>query len=62
MTQGLQVFVQRRIISHVLTSKAAPKRPPAALALLRRFPVLQWIPARIVGIGFRPEHVRLPHG
>jgi 2-polyprenyl-6-methoxyphenol hydroxylase-like FAD-dependent oxidoreductase len=61
MTQGLQVFVQRRIISRVLASKAAPKRPPAAFALLRRIPILQGIPARIVGIGFRPEHVCLPH-
>jgi NADPH-dependent 2,4-dienoyl-CoA reductase/sulfur reductase-like enzyme len=30
---------------------------PLAITLLRRFPVLRRIPARLVGIGFRPEHV-----
>jgi hypothetical protein len=28
-----------------------------AITLLRRFPLLRRIPARLVGIGFRPEHV-----
>ncbi|HTV73613.1 MAG TPA: FAD-dependent oxidoreductase, partial [Candidatus Acidoferrales bacterium] len=62
MTQSLQVFVQKRIVSRVLAGKRAPKRAPALLALLGRLPILQRIPARIVGIGFRPEHVRLPRG
>jgi len=27
---------------------------------MRRFPVLRRLPARLIGIGFRPEHVRSP--
>jgi hypothetical protein len=30
------------------------------LALMRRYPKLRRIPARVVGIGIRPEHVRSP--
>jgi hypothetical protein len=30
------------------------------LRLINRWPLLQRIPARLVGMGFRPEHVRLP--
>lgn len=37
---------------------------PAALAfpftLINRFPVLQRIPARVIGMGFRPEHIATP--
>ena len=25
---------------------------------MRRFPILRRIPARVIGVGFRPEHVR----
>jgi hypothetical protein len=28
--------------------------------LLNRYPLLRRIPARLVGMGFRPEHVRTP--
>src|SRR5262249_62173108 len=33
---------------------------PLPLQLLRRVPVLRRIPARLVGMGVRPEHVRSP--
>ena len=33
---------------------------PLAMRLLHWFPVLQRIPARLVGVGIRPEHVRVP--
>ncbi len=57
MTQGLQVLIQDRVIGRVLVA-AGPLRMPLALRLLKRFPFLRRIPARIIGIGFRPEHVR----
>jgi len=57
LTQGVQVLIQRRIISRVLgRSEKLPL--PLALRLLRRYPVLRRIPARLIGLGFRPEHVR----
>lgn len=58
-TQKLQVVVQNRVIRRVLSSSRALTLP-LALKLLRRWPYLRRIPARIIGIGFRPEHVRTP--
>ncbi len=59
ITQGLQVLIQKRVISRVLASQRQLKLP-WPLRLVRRFPVLRRIPARLIGIGFRPEHVRTP--
>ena len=59
MTQALQLLVQKRIISNVLTMTETP-RPPLAARLLNTFPILRRIPARLIGMGFRPEHVRSP--
>jgi 2-polyprenyl-6-methoxyphenol hydroxylase-like FAD-dependent oxidoreductase len=57
--QSGQVFVQSRVIASVLGKRAGIK-PPLAVKLLRRFPLLRRIPARIVGIGLRPEHIAPP--
>jgi 2-polyprenyl-6-methoxyphenol hydroxylase-like FAD-dependent oxidoreductase len=59
MTQAVQLFVQRRVISNVLSMTEAP-RPPFILTMFNRFPFLRRIPARLIGMGFRPEHVRSP--
>ena len=56
VTQRLQVIVQKRIISRVLEGNKTLDIP-WQLKLMQWFPVLQRIPARIVGIGVRPEHV-----
>lgn len=56
-TQALQVAIQNRVIDPLLASGKTPK-VPAALRLAQRFPLLQRIPARVLGVGFRPEHVR----
>jgi 2-polyprenyl-6-methoxyphenol hydroxylase-like FAD-dependent oxidoreductase len=58
-TQWLQLTIQQRIISPVLEAQDRPK-PPAFFKLFNSFPVLRRIPARLVGIGIRPEHVRTP--
>lgn len=58
LTQGLQRLVQNRVIARVLDESGAPLRPPLALRLLDALPLLQRLPARIVGLGFRPEHVQ----
>jgi 2-polyprenyl-6-methoxyphenol hydroxylase-like FAD-dependent oxidoreductase len=59
MTQAVQLFVQKRIISNVLSMTVQP-RPPFVLTLFNRFPFLRRIPARLIGMGFRPEHVHSP--
>ena len=58
LTQALQVAIQSNIISPLLSATSAP-RVPAVVRLMQAWPVLQRLPARIVGMGFRPEHVRL---
>ena len=58
-TQRVQLIAQNNVIKHVLTS-SKPLRVGWPLKLLRDFPVLRRIPARVVGVGFRPEHVRTP--
>jgi len=57
LTQGMQVLIQNRILSPVLFGAAGPLHPPRVLNLFGRFPVLRRLPARIVGMGFRPEHI-----
>ena len=56
-TQWLQVQIQNRILTRVLKTQQALS-PPWPLRVVDRCPWLQGIPARIVGVGFRPEHVR----
>jgi 2-polyprenyl-6-methoxyphenol hydroxylase-like FAD-dependent oxidoreductase len=56
VTQRLQVAVQNRIIARVL-GQARPLRPPLVVRWLAAFAPLRRIPARLVGIGIRPEHV-----
>jgi 2-polyprenyl-6-methoxyphenol hydroxylase-like FAD-dependent oxidoreductase len=58
-TQWLQLTIQKRIISRVLTSHDRPK-PPQVFKLFNVLPVLRRIPARLLGIGIRPEHVLTP--
>jgi len=54
--QWLQVQVQNNVLSRALAGTKRPRVPPV-VKLLQWFPVLQRIPARLVGIGPRPEHV-----
>jgi 2-polyprenyl-6-methoxyphenol hydroxylase-like FAD-dependent oxidoreductase len=60
MTQRLQIFAHRRVLSPTLGNEAPIRQLPLALRLLQRFPILRRIPARVVGMGFRPEHVKTP--
>ncbi|WP_414470699.1 FAD-dependent oxidoreductase [Microvirga sp. M2] len=57
LTQGLQVLVQRRLIDPVLKT-TGPVSAPWLLRVLAGWPWLRRLPARLIGIGFRPEHVR----
>jgi 2-polyprenyl-6-methoxyphenol hydroxylase-like FAD-dependent oxidoreductase len=58
-TQRLQLFMQNNVISAVLSDKDELD-PPLMLRLLARFPVLRRLPARLLGLGFRPEHIHTP--
>jgi 2-polyprenyl-6-methoxyphenol hydroxylase-like FAD-dependent oxidoreductase len=56
-TQGVQVLVQNNVIRRVLGA-TKPMSLPWFLKLFRRFPYLRRLPARAVGVGVRPEHIR----
>jgi 2-polyprenyl-6-methoxyphenol hydroxylase-like FAD-dependent oxidoreductase len=56
MTQWIQVLAHKNVFAPVLSNQV--RQPPLVFRLLQRFPVLRRIPARVVGLGFRPEHVR----
>jgi 2-polyprenyl-6-methoxyphenol hydroxylase-like FAD-dependent oxidoreductase len=58
-TQWFQVQIQTRVLGRVLALKHRP-RPALVLRLLNRFPILRRIPARVLGLGFRPEHIYTP--
>ena len=59
--QAVQIFVQNRVIGRVLKSTQSLS-PPLPVRLLGQWPLLQRLPARLIGLGFRPEHVRMPAG
>jgi 2-polyprenyl-6-methoxyphenol hydroxylase-like FAD-dependent oxidoreductase len=56
IVQGIQVFIQNRVIS-VMLAKRGEVKPPSFLQLLSIVPALQQIPARVLGLGLRREHV-----
>jgi len=59
LMQRLQVIIQNNVIERLLTAEG-PLPPPLPLRLVSRFAWLRRIPARIIGLGFRPEHVHTP--
>jgi 2-polyprenyl-6-methoxyphenol hydroxylase-like FAD-dependent oxidoreductase len=56
-TQAIQLFLQNRLIAPTLAGMR-PLRPPWPARLLNAVPFLRRIPARVIGLGVRPEHVR----
>ena len=60
-TQQMQVALQNNAIRGVLGSQQ-PLQLPWLLRMLRRWPALRRIPARLIAVGFRPEHIRSRDG
>jgi 2-polyprenyl-6-methoxyphenol hydroxylase-like FAD-dependent oxidoreductase len=56
-TQAIQVFLQNRMIAPTLAG-TRPLRPPFAARMLNAVPLLRRIPARVLGLGVQPEHVK----
>jgi 2-polyprenyl-6-methoxyphenol hydroxylase-like FAD-dependent oxidoreductase len=57
ITQRVQLFLQDQVISRVLGAERKITLP-LPFRLINRWPVLRRLPARFLGMGFRPEHVR----
>jgi 2-polyprenyl-6-methoxyphenol hydroxylase-like FAD-dependent oxidoreductase len=60
LTQGMQKMVQDTVIGPLLANTEPMSDPPLVAKLLDRIPLLRRIPAQVIGMGFRPEHVRSP--
>ena len=60
VTQGFQVFAHKRFLGPAMRHARPITRLPFALKLLQLYPILRRIPARLVGLGVRPEHVHTP--
>jgi 2-polyprenyl-6-methoxyphenol hydroxylase-like FAD-dependent oxidoreductase len=58
-TQRLQLTMQNRIIGPALATNQRPK-PPLLFKLFDMFPLLRRIPARLLAVGIRPEHIHTP--
>ena len=56
VTQAFQRTIQNRVITRLLAGTAQPKLP-LPLKLLNWFPALRGIPARLIALGVRPEHI-----
>ena len=57
-TQAMQVFLQDRIIAPSLAGAAGGTvEVPFIVRLMQWFPILRRLPARLMGLGVRPEHV-----
>jgi 2-polyprenyl-6-methoxyphenol hydroxylase-like FAD-dependent oxidoreductase len=59
-TQWLQLLMQDRLVRPTLAGRKNGLRPPLAFRMLASFPLLQRIPARLIGLGLRRECVRTP--
>ncbi len=58
-TQRAQIFIHEHLLERIFNSTERIP-PPLLLRLCERFPLLRRFPARMVGLGFRPEHISDP--
>jgi 2-polyprenyl-6-methoxyphenol hydroxylase-like FAD-dependent oxidoreductase len=56
ITQRVQLLIQNNVIRRVLGTSGRMK-PPLIVRALGAVPILQRIPARLVGLGYRREHI-----
>ena len=59
VTQRIQIFMQNNVIGRALGA-GKELEAPLALRLIARFAPLRRIPARLIAVGVRPEHVHSP--
>jgi 2-polyprenyl-6-methoxyphenol hydroxylase-like FAD-dependent oxidoreductase len=64
LTQSFQLAIQNRVIKPTLEKQPLARETrklklPLILRLVKSFPAIRRLNARLVGLGFRPEHVRI---
>jgi 2-polyprenyl-6-methoxyphenol hydroxylase-like FAD-dependent oxidoreductase len=55
--QQMQIAIQDMFLKRALETKGTIS-VPLPMRLLQRFPILRRIPARLIGVGIRPEHMK----
>ena len=60
LIQAGQRAAHERVLAPLLAGKIVSSTPPWPLRLLNTVPLLQRLPGRLIGLGFRREHVRSP--
>ena len=58
ITQGFQIFVHHQVLEPVLA--ASSMKAPWLVTMMDKARLLRSLPARFIGLGVRPEHVRSP--
>jgi 2-polyprenyl-6-methoxyphenol hydroxylase-like FAD-dependent oxidoreductase len=58
MTQAFQIQAHNRVVHPILRNQIDFSKLPLPLRMLRDHPIFRRIPARVIGMGFRPEHVK----
>jgi hypothetical protein len=56
------VFAHKNLFAPLLGNRTEMRQPPLVFRLFEKLPALRRIPARWIGLGFRPEHIRTPAG
>jgi 2-polyprenyl-6-methoxyphenol hydroxylase-like FAD-dependent oxidoreductase len=59
VTQRIQLTLQNKLIGPALQSAGGRPRAPLLMRMLQ-WPLLRRIPARVMALGIRPEHVHTP--
>lgn len=57
VTQSIQLAIQNRVVRSVLEADK-PIKAPFVLRLFDAIPLLRRLPARLIGLGVRPEHIQ----
>jgi 2-polyprenyl-6-methoxyphenol hydroxylase-like FAD-dependent oxidoreductase len=60
LVQGAQKAIHDRVLTPLVVRKAVLAKVPWLLRLFKKMPFLRRIPARLVGLGVRREHIRSP--
>jgi 2-polyprenyl-6-methoxyphenol hydroxylase-like FAD-dependent oxidoreductase len=56
LTQGVQIFLHKHLLEPIFESPETIA-PPVLMRIFEKLPRLRALPARMIGVGFRPEHI-----
>jgi 2-polyprenyl-6-methoxyphenol hydroxylase-like FAD-dependent oxidoreductase len=60
LTQRMQIGIQNAVFKRVIGKPREEGKVPVFVKFFAWLPFLRRIPARLIGMGFRPEHIHTP--